>query len=860
MSDLNKEESNIRSVVPFNSNDNQVLIYLIELIGFLLASSSRSRHEWDTWAVPYFKLICVSQLGSIKGEETWLDLKEKLLPCVSEGFNLWVEEEDCDNQNQIDESFVVISHIENNFTKHFKYFEEISDEELGIIIGQFFDRYYDRILSQGTYDARTRSLSRHICSLLNFSMKEFSFIETQILTQKSKKFNINSEKKFLTKFNEELSNIPKSSLMISNRILKVAFIATCGGAMVGLAGYVAAPTVVNTFLPLLLNTTNYFRLSVTLDTFLNYIGYVVYPLMPTFYGSYGANIARVKMLKRTAEIEEFELIPLHIRESKTDTYQHQFVFSASYNQNSICPIYILISGHLDNEVDERAVWGGNGTLYLLDTKSRAVSFTKIVNETQQLKGKKNGKKVSKIIKYESSNIVNLISEIIEKRKDEANLGHSSIPLVLKERDDCENEIEVENETEKESENDETHISMPEIDEELEGGILVLKDSFPTTPTEDIDEWQELNDYHQGWWRDLVPLGEEYILNWSRDYLKQLNNSLFNLFKDTIYSKFHAKLMSEVYKFSIFSPLNAIKRAFSLPKLALSKLKGLDDIWSICLDRAQQGGKLLAKVLIQKKKNLGNNFQPVNLIGYGMGARLIFHCLEHLYELSCINNKEKESCINSNDCFGLIDNVVIIGAPVSSNDNLWSNIRNLVNSRLINCYSRYDWILALLYRSRTYELNIAGLEPIIINNKKLKKMKNMKKDLIQSVNKKVLCNNNNNSNQSKNPIDKLVDIAFKVNDNVLNLFDFKQRLRSEILNNFDVEIQLTIDEHKKKNNNKLQVISMDINNTTKNLTREDNVNISLNKSTLIENYDITELISHHCDYPIVLPSIIKLIDI
>lgn len=53
----------------------------------------------------------------------------------------------------------------------------------------------------------------------------------------------------------------------------------------------------------------------------------------------------------------------------------------------------------------------------------------------------------------------------------------------------------------------------------------------------------------------------------------------------------------VDEFLRFTPITAIKAAAKLPLMVLSKLKELDDPWLVALDRAEQAGKLLARVLL-----------------------------------------------------------------------------------------------------------------------------------------------------------------------------------------------------------------------------------------------------------------------
>lgn len=121
---------------------------------------------------------------------------------------------------------------------------------------------------------------------------------------------------------------------------------------------------------------------------------------------------------------------------------------------------------------------------------------------------------------------------------------------------------------------------------------------------------------------------------------------------------------------------------------LNKLKELDDPWVVALDRAKQAGKLLARLLLmnhgkdcfetqhglnfeekvttcvnaynlalfqQSKRNTKGNSEkrPIVLVGYGMGARLIVHCLETLEEEGGIAGR------------GIIEHVVLIGHDLTN---------------------------------------------------------------------------------------------------------------------------------------------------------------------------------------------------
>lgn len=78
-------------------------------------------------------------------------------------------------------------------------------------------------------------------------------------------------------------------------------------------------------------------------------------------------------------------------------------------------------------------------------------------------------------------------------------------------------------------------------------------------------------------------------------------------------------------------------------------------------------------------------RPVTLVGLSMGARLVFHCLLELHRLGAR---------------GVVENVVLLGAPVSCRPERWAAARTVVAGRLINGYSVNDWTLGVVYRAHS----------------------------------------------------------------------------------------------------------------------------------------------------------------
>jgi hypothetical protein len=62
--------------------------------------------------------------------------------------------------------------------------------------------------------------------------------------------------------------------------------------------------------------------------------------------------------------------------------------------------------------------------------------------------------------------------------------------------------------------------------------------------------------------------------------------------------------------------------------------------------------------------------------------------------------------------GIVENVVLIGAPVTCETGAWKNARKMVSKRLINAYSSKDWALRFLYRADQFAIGCAGLTPVL----------------------------------------------------------------------------------------------------------------------------------------------------
>ena len=105
------------------------------------------------------------------------------------------------------------------------------------------------------------------------------------------------------------------------------------------------------------------------------------------------------------------------------------------------------------------------------------------------------------------------------------------------------------------------------------------------------------------------------------------------------------------------------------------------------NKAALSGKILAFILASK---LFLKYQTVTLIGFSLGVHVTKHCIKQMYQL---HYKEHIPC---NDI--IKDVVLIAGATcMKGKEAKFKNILSkMINGKLINCYSKEDQILNILY--------------------------------------------------------------------------------------------------------------------------------------------------------------------
>lgn len=181
------------------------------------------------------------------------------------------------------------------------------------------------------------------------------------------------------------------------------------------------------------------------------------------------------------------------------------------------------------------------------------------------------------------------------------------------------------------------------------------------------------------------MGDIYSVLWEPEMLRSMGDTINILATEALATGLQQVLGSTV--------LMALMASLQLP-LVLTKLAYLiDNPWNVSLSRAHFAGLIMADSL--QDRNLGN--RPITLLGFSLGARVIFSCLKEL---------------SDKGAHGLIQNVYLFGSPIVASKDDYLKARSVVSGRFVNGYSRNDWILGYLFRATSGGvMRVSGLAPI-----------------------------------------------------------------------------------------------------------------------------------------------------
>ncbi|KAH8933724.1 hypothetical protein BDL97_18G045000 [Sphagnum fallax] len=182
--------------------------------------------------------------------------------------------------------------------------------------------------------------------------------------------------------------------------------------------------------------------------------------------------------------------------------------------------------------------------------------------------------------------------------------------------------------------------------------------------------------------------ERYALCWESKHVIAVSTAI----QDWLASSVAKEMMK---RGAMLTVLSSLLTALAWPATLLGATDFIDSKWTLALNRSDKAGKVLADVLLKG----GQGSRPVTLIGFSLGARVVFACLEELAKRG--------------DTGGIVERVVLLGAPLVLNTRQWQTVRKVVAGRFINGYSTNDWMLGVIYRATFLTQGLAGLQAVNI---------------------------------------------------------------------------------------------------------------------------------------------------
>eukprot|EP00051_Salpingoeca_urceolata_P003263 m.56488 g.56488 ORF g.56488 m.56488 type:complete len:758 (+) comp12617_c1_seq1:102-2375(+) len=190
------------------------------------------------------------------------------------------------------------------------------------------------------------------------------------------------------------------------------------------------------------------------------------------------------------------------------------------------------------------------------------------------------------------------------------------------------------------------------------------------------------------WKHVNEEFDSFALVWESKDLSNFARAIQNFLLSQATGQVIAEVVQE-------TALQALQAAIALPSNLLKLGFFIDNIWAVCLSRAEAAGVELAHTLVAR--DLGG--RPVTLAGYSLGARVVFFCLQ---ELARLNEQDHV------DVTGIVQTVVVAGLPAPGRAGPWKHFAPLVAGKIFNVYLPNDWLLSYVFRGSTAELHVAGL--------------------------------------------------------------------------------------------------------------------------------------------------------
>jgi len=174
-------------------------------------------------------------------------------------------------------------------------------------------------------------------------------------------------------------------------------------------------------------------------------------------------------------------------------------------------------------------------------------------------------------------------------------------------------------------------------------------------------------------------------------------------------------------------------AVTLPYSLVLAANAIDSSWTMAMERADRAGIELAKSLIDSTAG----HRPVVLVGFSMGARVIYSCLKELakhqeiweahQQTKKLPSRQRHSAKGGGtgeeklkymrEPASIIEDAILMGTPNHVSLKSWEACRRIVAGRIVNCYSRKDLILSLMFQMKRFQgilRPVCGTSPVAVS--------------------------------------------------------------------------------------------------------------------------------------------------
>ena len=191
--------------------------------------------------------------------------------------------------------------------------------------------------------------------------------------------------------------------------------------------------------------------------------------------------------------------------------------------------------------------------------------------------------------------------------------------------------------------------------------------------------------------ECLPYAEHHVLLWESAELRILGKALGRIAASEALAVVASQTLRQTF-------LASLMAAVAVPAYILKACDILDNPWAVSFKRAQKAGELLATVLLERT----HGCRPVILVGFGLGARLIYDAAMCLAD-----------ALEAGDprAAGIVQHIVLMGLPATCEPVRWARIRAVCAGRVVNCYRPNDLVLAMVHRAANLALGVAGISEV-----------------------------------------------------------------------------------------------------------------------------------------------------